>query len=183
MPEYRRAFIPGGTYFFTVVAHERRPFLTSDLGRSTLRAARRFVQERRPFNTQAFCLLPDHLHCVWTLPSGDAGYPERWQMIKSRFSRTYLAAGGEDGSRNPSRLRRREAALWQRRYWEHAIRDEGDFARHIDYIHYNPVKHGLVTRPADWPWSTFHRFVAEGGYDITWGAAPPAHALLSSSPS
>ena len=109
-------------------------------------------------------VLPDHLHAVWTLPEGDADFAKRWQLIKSTFSRALPS--GERISE--SRIARRERGIWQRRYWEHTIRDENDFARHVDYIHINPVKHGLVTRVRDWPFSSFHRMVKLGIYPEDW---------------
>jgi putative transposase len=152
MSEYRRLRIPGGCYFFTVNLEDRR----SDLlvrHVDVLRQAVHTVRRARPFHIDAFAVLPDHLHAVWTLPEGDADFPTRWRLIKKAFSRRLPA--GE--SRSPSRVRRGERGIWQRRYWEHAIRDDPDFAAHVDYVHSNPVKHGLVEKPADWPYSTVHR--------------------------
>lgn len=162
MPEYRRVFIPGGAYFFTLVTYNRLPILTSEDARRLLHTAMTRVGQRFPYQTIAICLLPDHLHCLWTLPEGDANYPLRWNQIKRLFSIEYRKSIGPVETRNPSRIKHREAAIWQRRYWEHTIRDEQDLHNHIDYIHYNPVKHGLVERAADWPWSSFHRYVREG---------------------
>ena len=115
------------------------------------------------------CLLPEHLHCIWSLPEGDAAYPVRWKEIKRLFTKAYLARVGPGEERNESRLKQGEAAIWQRRYWEHMIRDEDDLRRHEDYIHYNPVKHGLVQQVADWRWSSFHRYVCMGYYEPDWG--------------
>ena len=117
----------------------------------------------------AVCLLPEHLHCIWSLPEGDADYSKGWKEIKRKFTRGYLLEVGPGGERNASRVRRGEAAVWQRRFWEHTMRDEGDLNRHLDYIHYNPVKHGLVKNVSDWPWSSFHRYVREGCYAEDWG--------------
>jgi putative transposase len=164
MSYYRRANDPGGCYFFTVVTFRRRSFLTDDLARDCLRHAWRTVRERRPFELVALCLLPNHLHCIWRLPPDDADFSTRWASIKAIFTREYLQCGGTDAVRNPSHLRRQDAAVWQRRFWEHQIRDEVDLSRHINYIHFNPIKHGLVTDPADWPWSTYHRYLREGYY-------------------
>jgi putative transposase len=171
MPEYRRLQIEGGTYFFTVVTYSRLPILTALEARKLLRMAWLDVRERYPFTTDAVCLLPEHLHCIWTLPEGDANYSVRWKEIKRMFTKGYLDQIGPGEMRNDSRVRRGEAAIWQRRFWEHTIRDEGDLNRHRDYIHYNPVKHGLVKSVADWPWSSFHRFVRRGYYDAGWGEA------------
>jgi putative transposase len=173
MPYYRRWCIEGATYFFTVVTHERRPILTEPYARSCLREAIAAVRQKRPFAVVACALMPDHLHTVWALARGDADYPLRWAQIKEAFTRRYLAAGGDEGSRSASRTHRRERAVWQRRYWEHTIRDEDDLKRCVDYIHWNPVKHKLVEHVQDYPWSTFHRFVQLGEYDRTWGSVDP----------
>ena len=164
MSHYRRANVPGTYYFFTVVTYDRRPFLTDESARECLRHAWRIVRERRPFEITGLCLLPDHLHCLWKLPDGDADFSKRWSAIKAIFTREYLRRGGTEAKRSPSHERSNEAGLWQRRFWEHQIRDERDLGRHLDYIHYNPVKHGLVADPADWPWSTYHRYLREGYY-------------------
>jgi putative transposase len=134
-----------------------------------LRTALKNVQERFPFTIISLCLLPEHLHCIWSLPEGDSNYSLRWSEIKRLFSRHYYEQIGSGAERNVSRLKRREAAIWQRRFWMHLICDENDFENHIHYIHYNPVKHGLVHRVSDWKWSTFHRFVADGFYEKHWG--------------
>ncbi len=164
MSHYRRAGFPGGYYFFTLVTYDRRGIFVEDVARACLRHAWRTVQGRKPFEIVALCLLPEHLHCIWKLPEGDADFSSRWAAIKAIFTREYLRAGGITGTRNPSHLRSNEAAVWQRRFWEHQIRDELDLGRHINYIHFNPVKHGLVTDPGDWPWSTYHRYLREGHY-------------------
>jgi len=166
---YRRADKQGGTYFFTVVTENRRRFLLDDLARRCLRRAWLEIREHRPFRLEAICLLPDHLHCIWQLPIGDSDFSSRWGGIKALFSRYYLQQGGSEGKRSLSRQRSGEAAIWQRRFWEHLIRDQEDYNRHMDYIHYNPIKHGLVSCVADWPWSTFHRYVKKGVYDVEWG--------------
>ncbi len=173
MSEYRRWFVPGGTYFFTLVTHQRRPFLTSELGRQTLREAIAEVRVDRPLSIIAMVLLPEHIHAVWTLPQGDADYSTRWRRIKGCFTRDYLAAGGEEGVSSTSRAKRKERAVWQRRFWEHACGDEDDLKRCVDYVHWNPVKHGLVRRVRDYPWSSFHRFVHAGEYLIEWGGTDP----------
>ena len=164
MTGYRRADFGGGYYFFTVLTHQRRRFLTDELARDCLRNAWRRARSMKPFAVIAVCLLPEHIHCVWRLPIDDADYSGRWSMIKNWFTRTYLASGGVEISQCLSREKKRERGVWQRRFWEHQIRDEQDLQNHIDYIHYNPVKHGLVESVDDWPWSTYHRFVRTGFY-------------------
>ncbi len=153
MSNYRRLRVPGGCYFFTVNLARRgaNDLLVRHI--AALRAAVRGVRRVRPFRIDAFVVLPDHLHCVWTLPEGDDDFAVRWMLIKTGFSRR-LAAGEP---RSPSRIHRGERGIWQRRYWEHVIRDERDFAAHVDYVHINPVKHGLAAAPSDWPYSTVHR--------------------------
>jgi putative transposase len=141
MPEYRRARIEGATYFFTVVTHRRRPVLCLPESLDAMKDVVRKVAETRPFQIDAWVVLPDHLHCVWTMPEGDCNYSER----------------------------HREGTLWQRRFWEHQIRDEQDYCAHVEYIHFNPVKHGLATRPGDWHSSSFKRWVARGLYEEDWG--------------
>jgi putative transposase len=121
----------------------------------------------------AIVLLPDHLHTIWTLPAGDSAYPLRWQKIKEEFTRRYLVAAGDEGYRSPSRRRRRDRGVWQRRYWEHNCVEEEDLKNHLDYLHWNPVKHGLVRRVSEYPWSSFHRFVTFGEYDAEWGGENP----------
>jgi putative transposase len=161
MPQYRRAKIEGNAFFFTVVLADRSSTLLVDEV-DRLRQAYRTVQEKRPFETIAICVLPDHLHAIWVLP--DTDFSLRWNLIKSGFSR-----GLASKPRSPSKIRKREKGIWQRRYWEHAIRDEADLDRHIDYIHFNPVKHGHVTQVVDWPHSSFHRYVERGLLVSDWG--------------
>ncbi len=164
MSTYRRAKISGGTFFFTVtLANRRSTFLIDHIDR--LREAHRIVDERRPFKTLAICILPDHLHTIWQLPESDLDFSTRWSLIKTHFSR------GVQPTRDPSasKISKREKGIWQRRFWEHAIRDERDLFRHIDYIHFNPVKHGHVMRVRDWPYSSFHRYVARGDLPEDWG--------------
>ena len=164
MPRYRRANIEGGTFFFTVaIADRSSDLLVRYVDR--LRRAYRAVEERYPFDTVAICVLPDHIHAVWTLPEGDANFPLRWSLIKSGFSRGLA----HDAPRSASNVARRETGLWQRRYWEHVIRNDADLARHVDYIHFNPVKHGYVSQVRDWPHSSFHRYVAAGALPADWG--------------
>lgn len=169
MPEYRRADVKGGTYFFTVNTHHRRPILTEAPVRLALREGIQLARERFPFEIRAWVLLPDHLHCIWKLPDGDAEFAKRWGIIKRHVSIRCAEEFGHEAWLSPSRRKRSETGLWQRRYWEHCIRDEEDFIRHVAYLHWNPVKHGLVKQLADWPYSTFHRYVARGIYPADWG--------------
>jgi putative transposase len=164
MTNYRRNFLSGGSYFFTVNLAERRARLLIDHIR-LLRAAFRYARARHPLAVDAIVILPDHLHAVWTLPEGDCDYPLRWRLIKSAFSRALPATERI----SPSRMRKGERGIWQRRFWEHTIRDERDFARHVDYIHFNPVKHGFVARARDWPYSSFRRMARLGVYPEDWG--------------
>lgn len=169
MAEYRRCYIPGGSFFFTVVTERRAAILGNDLARGCLRGAFRECLRRWPFRVDALVMLHDHLHAIWTLPPGDADYSKRWGMIKSNFTQSWLASDGKEQPRTASRSRYRRRGVWQRRFWEHTLRDERDYARHFDYLHYNPVSHGLVNCPHAWPYSTFHRWVQRGVYDREWG--------------
>jgi REP-associated tyrosine transposase len=163
MTDYRRNFVPGGSFFFTVnLADRRLSLLTTHI--DVLRTAFRETQSRHPFTIDAIVVLPDHLHAVWTLPEGDADFATRWRLIKSNFSRNILP----DERISASRAAKGERGVWQRRYWEHTIRDQEDFARHVDYVHINPVKHGLVTRVCDWGPSSFRRMVKLGVYPEDW---------------
>jgi putative transposase len=161
---YRRTATTGGTYFFTVnLAQRDRKLLVDHV--DVLRSAMREVMVRHPFYIDAAVILPDHLHAVWTMPADDSSYPVRWALIKAGFSRRIPR-----GERcNPSRASKGERGIWQRRYWEHLIRDERDYARHVDYIHYNPVRHGHVKWASDWPYSSIHRYIAAGKLDPRWG--------------
>jgi len=172
MPNYRRSNIAGGTYFFTVTTLHRLPVLTEAPVRKALREAIQQTHSSHPFEIDAWVLLPDHLHCIWTLPQDDADFSMRWSTIKRYVSRQCGDTFGID-KLSASRAKRREAGLWQRRFWEHQIRDDADFTQHVDYIHWNPVKHRLVSRAAEWPYSTFHRFVHQGAYAPDWGLAEP----------
>jgi putative transposase len=163
MPQYRRAKIEGSVFFFTVVLAERPSNLLSEKI-DRFRRIYRTIQQRRPFETIAICVLPDHVHALWALPEGDADFSTRWSLIKSGFSR-----GLDPKARSASKVAKREKGIWQRRYWEHAIRDNADLERHVDYIHFNPLKHGHVTRVADWPHSSFHRYVERGLLAADWG--------------
>lgn len=164
MPLYRRSRTSGGTYFFTVTLEDRSSRLLVDQ-MDALRAAYGAVARLHPFETVAICILPDHVHAVWRLPEADSDYSSRWQQIKRRFSSLVQA----DARRSRSLRSKREKGLWQRRFWEHQIRDDEDLARHVDYIHINPVKHGHVQAVAEWPYSSFHRWVRDGHLPASWG--------------
>jgi len=164
MPNYIRAKFEGGYCFFTVVTYERTILFHTELARRCLRKAIEETRSRRPFETIAFCLLFEHLHCIWKLPEDDADYSKRWSSIKGLFRRTYLNLSGQRRRASSSRARKGEVCIWQRRFWEHQIRNENDLQRHVDYIHYNPIKHGLVQCVDDWPWSTYHKYAKEGFY-------------------
>jgi putative transposase len=176
MSDYRRWYVTGGTYFFTIVTADRQPILCGDVARRCLREAMQKVRRVRPFAVVAIVLLPDHLHTVWTLPEGDTAYSTRWRRTKEEFTRAYLAGGAAEAPRSQSRLRQGERGVWQRRYWEHTVRDEEDLKRCVDYIHWNPKKHGYAANVRDWPWSSFHRYVQLGEYEADWGADNPAPA-------
>jgi len=169
MPEYRRIRVKGGSYFFTVVTFGRRPFLIDDQVRSALRQGIQEVRQSLPFSIDAWILLPDHLHAIWTLPENDDNFGSRWAVIKRAVSRQCGYLPGNDGPINESSARRGESYIWQRRFWDHLIRDDLDFQSHLDYLHWNPVKHGYVKRVIDWPYSTFHRLVNQGLYPPDWG--------------
>jgi len=167
MSNYRRAKTKGGTYFFTVVSYRRQKILCHENVRQALREGIREVQKTHPFIIDGWVLLPDHLHCIWTLPPDDADFGIRWAMIK-RFVTKQCNWLRRSDLMTASKRKRKESTLWQRRFWEHQIRDELDYEKHMDYIHYNPVKHGFTTAVKDWPYSTFHRYVKEGIYDENW---------------
>ena len=168
VPDYRRPFQPGGTLFFTVVTNNRRPLFHTEQAREYLREAISVVQRERPFETMAIVLLPEHLHCIWKLPERDSDFSRRWGCIKSRFTKLWRSAGGAEKGSSVSRTKRSEGSLWQRRFWDHRIRDEEDMIHHVNYIHYNPVKHGLVRCPHAWPYSSFLRWVEQGYYRRDW---------------
>lgn len=164
MPNYRRAWCPGGTYFFTLTLlhREGNDLLTRRV--DLLRQVVRQVRGKHPFVIHAWVVLPDHLHCILELPEGDADFATRWRLIKMNFSKALPPSEPRDSARK----RRGERGIWQRRYWEHLIRDEDDLRAHMDYVHINPLRHGLVSRVADWPYSTFHRLVAAAVYPADW---------------
>lgn len=163
MSNYRRAYFPGGIYFFTVVTFNRVPVFTNEDRVEVLRQAFRKVMAARPFQIDAMVILPEHLHCIWSMPEGDADYSSRWREIKKAASRQISMTTNAHNER----------MVWQRRFWEHAIRDEEDWRKHVDYIHYNPVKHGLASSPGEWAWSSFGNAVSKGWYEKSWGASEP----------
>jgi putative transposase len=156
MPNYRR-FYTGNIWFFTVVAYRRLSFLNTDNARQFLRQAIIECKKKYPFNIEAWVLLPDHLHCIWELPDNDLNYSRRWAIIKRKFTQGFKLM---DYNRPP---------YWQARFWAHLIIDEKDLKNHLNYIHYNPVKHGFVENPKDWPWTSLHRLMEEGKYPANWG--------------
>jgi len=165
--QYRHVKINGGTYFFTVITHQRRRILCELDNIALLRETFRHVMANHPFTIDAIVILPDHLHCIWTLPENEHDFSKRWRLIKSEFSRRCHAKYKQIPSL--SRKRKNEQTIWQRRFWEHYIRDEKDFIQHINYIHYNPIKHGFVKSPKDWEYSSFYRYVKNGLLTPNWG--------------
>lgn len=165
MPNYHRARVPGASYFFTVVTAKRRPLLSAPHAIRALRQSVASVREVLPFTIDAWVVLPEHMHAIWTLPEGDADFSRRWGRIKAGFTQrcglSHCAMALHD------------AGIWQPRFWEHLIRDTRDFATHMDYLHYNPVKHGHVQRVVNWPYSSFHRCVRRGIYCPDWGGREP----------
>jgi putative transposase len=176
MPDYRRYFVPGGTYFFTLVTAERASLFADAAARTLLGVKMREQRGEAPFETVAAVLMPDHLHVIWTLPTGDSEYPERWRAIKAAFTAEWMSRGNKEQPVSDGYRRQRRRGIWQPRFIEHTIRDETDLLHHADYIHYNPVKHSYVRRPCDWPWSSFHRYVLAGDYSTHWGYAELAPA-------
>ena len=165
MVRYRRNLIPGGTFFFTVTLMDRSSkYLVEHV--DLLRESFRVVMNKRPYTIHAIVILPEHLHAIWQLPEGDADYSSRWSAIKTNFSRRLVKKGIKVRKND-----RGEFLLWQRRFWEHTIRDDRDYQRHVDYIHFNPVKHGLVSAPCDWPFSSFHDYVEKGFLPLTWAGS------------
>jgi putative transposase len=178
MPDYRRYFVPGGTFFFTLVTAERAPVFACAAARTLLGVKMREKRDEAPFETVAAVLLHDHLHVIWALPMGDSAYSARWQAIKARFTADWMQSGGEERRVSRGYRLQRRRGVWQPRFFEHMIRDEQDLLQHADYIHYNPVKHGYVRRPRDWPWSSFQRYVLTGDYPPDWGSADLPHPVL-----
>jgi putative transposase len=168
MPDYRRAFQPGGSFFFTLVTEGREPIFEHEWCRQILRESIARCRATRPFVLDAIVLLLDHLHLMLTLPIGDADFSTRIAAIKAVFTREYLARGGIERFPSVSRRRHRNRGVWQKRFWEHLLRDENDFSHHLDYLHFNPVKHGLVECPHKWPYSTFERWTKREVYAPSW---------------
>ena len=171
MSQYRRSMTPGGTYFFTVVTYRRQKILTHPACVDALRNIIKDVKQTHPFKINAWILLPEHMHCIWTLPKGDVDYSKRWGLIKSTFSKRMKETLHRDEWITKSKTKYRESTIWQRRFWEHQIRDCEDYQRHMDYLHYNPVKHRLVKSVKDWPHSSFHHYTEQGVYPIDWGSS------------
>ncbi len=166
MPNYHRYYRKGAQYFFTVVMAERnRNILLPNI--EHLKSAIRAVKVQHPFEIVAWVVLPDHMHCIWQLPDGDADFSRRWRLIKTAFSKKIP----KEEYIRPSLQKRGARQIWQKRFWEHHIRDEQDWQRHMDYIHYNPVKHGHAASANEWPHSTFYYWVKQGYYDENWAAA------------
>jgi putative transposase len=170
MPYYRR--ISGTTFFFSVVAYRRRAMFCDEAFRQALNAAIRYVRARHPFCIDAWVLLPDHMHAIWTLPDGDHDFSSRWATIKHLVSRSCGGDYHQPETQTTSARNRRESTIWQRRFWEHRIRDERDMEMHMDYVHFNPVRHGYAQSAAEWEYSTFHRHVKAGLYPLDWGGSP-----------
>jgi len=168
--QYRRVRVPGGCYFFTAVTHQRHKLFTNDVTIGLLRQAFRRVMNKYPFSIDAIVVLPDHLHCIWTLPAGDSDFVTRWRLIK-----TYVTQGVSDYGAShlirPTGKGDARKTIWQHRYWEHVISSGADFRAHVDYIHYNPGRHQYVNRPADWAWSSFGVYVRRGILENDWGTS------------
>jgi putative transposase len=169
MSDYRRYFVAGATYFFTILTYKRHPIFANDANVQRLREALVSVKSELPFEINAAVVLPDHAHFLWTLPQRDDAYSKRIGKMKVAFTRSLRGAGMLPKYVSRSRRDRHESDVWHRRFWEHLIRDQHDFDRHIDYVHYNPVKHGLVSCPHAWKASSFHYWVTRGVYEATWG--------------
>ncbi len=177
MSEYRRFYVPGGTFFFTAVTERRAHVFSDAMARGILGSVMRRCFARLPVRVIAIVLLPEHLHTIWTMPPDDTDYSARWNWIKGEFTKIWLHSGGREQPSRASRQQERRRGVWQRRFWEHTIRDEEDLEAHFDYIHYNPVKHSLVDGPGEWPWSSFHRWVREGHYAVDWAAGEETNRL------
>jgi putative transposase len=171
MPNYKRAYINGGTFFFTVVTYNRIPVFKNEPEIDLLKSCLTEVIQIHPFKIEAIVILPDHIHTLWKLPDDDNDFSTRWRIVKKKFSLKY--PGLITPLITDSMLKKQEKGIWQRRFWEHLIRDEDDFNLHCDYIHYNPVKHGLVSSPEMWKYSSYNEFVEKGFSPKNWGVLKP----------
>ena len=169
MPQYIRSYTKNATYFFTLVSYNRREILCEDDFLQAFKKSIKQVQQQYPFEIIAWVQLPDHLHCIWEMPTNDADYSMRWSQIKRLTTQACPQYHLPIDELSYSRVKRNERGIWQRRFYEHEIKDEADFVRHMDYLHYNPVKHGLVERVINWQYSSFHRYVKQGFYLADWG--------------
>ncbi len=167
MPNYRRSH-QGRLYFFTLVTQDRQPIFAGEPVRELLRDALVRTQRERPWEMTAIVLLPEHVHMIWRMPQDDVDYSTRLSVVKKRFTRAYLVAAGREARVSHGDRRHRRRGVWQQRFWEHAIPNARDFRMHLDYVHMNPVKHGVVRRACDWPHSSFQRYVAAGWYESDW---------------
>ena len=168
MPEYRRIYVPGGTFFITLVTYQRKPLFSNPENISKLRHAVATVRSEMPFEIVGAVVLPNHIHFLWTLPADDLAYSKRVGRLKVLFTQSFRGKGALHKNTSSSRAKHRESDVWQRRFWEHTIRNEADFERHLDYIHYNRVKHGFVSCPHLWEYSSFDRWVQKGMYKNDW---------------
>ncbi|MFN5274938.1 MAG: REP-associated tyrosine transposase [Planctomycetota bacterium] len=173
MSNYLRYYVPGGTYFFTVNTYRRYPFFRNETAIELLRNSWLNIQKEQPFTNIASVLLPDHFHCLWSLPTDDDDFSTRIKRIKDGFTNAWLAGGGYELPVSESKRKNGNRGIWQPRFWEHWIRDLRDLENHFDYIHYNPTKHGYCQRPADWPYSTIHKYIKMGHYHEDWGKIIP----------
>ena len=171
MSQYRRSYVPGGVFFLTLVTYRRIPLFSDVENISLLRKAIAKMRTEKPFDITAAVVLPEHIHFIWSLPPNDSNYSQRVSRLKVLFTRSLKRNFSLSGDISPSRLQHRESNVWQRRFWEHTIFNEQDLHRHLDYIHYNPVKHGLVSCPHLWEYSSFHKWVNQGKYPLDWGCS------------
>ena len=169
MPQYIRSYTEGAAYFFTLVSYNRRQILCNEDFLQALRNSIKLIQQQYPFEIIAWVQLPDHLHCIWQMPENDAGYSMRWSQIKRLTTQACPQYHLPTHELSHSKVSRNERGIWQRRFFEHQIKNEADFLKYMDYIHYNPLKHGLVKRAIDWPYSSFHRYLKVGNYSADWG--------------
>lgn len=169
MSRYRRSYLPGGVFFLTLVTYHRFPLFSEVENVSLLRKAIAKMRTEKPFEITAAVISPDHLHFIWSLPPNDSNYSQRVSRLKVLFTRSLQRKKSLSVDISASRRKHRESNIWQRRFWEHTIRDDNDLHKHLDYIHYNPVKHGLVSCPHLWEYSSFHKWVKQGNYQPDWG--------------